>query len=199
MIYDNDGPIYSVLTSKNPCGAYGGVELTGSGQYTGANCIGGKIGPYCRGGIVSSGGTSWCCFGPCAGTDNSDCPNGNNCNSGSCCSSGGCTYCFVQYYPQNNPTFVDGYANSPDSCPGGTFPVQGPAENAWMCYKYYGPFYDVTDQDLPGGSDLYMERCPPLGPDYTIPVPFTISKCSGECCDLNTETCNVGFGCVPRS
>jgi hypothetical protein len=88
MIYDNnDGPIYSVMTSKSPCGSYGGVELDGS-SFNGvvlnaANCTSGKIGPYCRGGVVSSGGTSWCCFGPCA--SNSDCLNGGSCNSGSCC------------------------------------------------------------------------------------------------------------------
>jgi hypothetical protein len=198
MIYDSNGPIYSVLTGKSPCGSYGGVELSGSGYYTGENCTSGKIGPYCRGGIVSSGSTDWCCFGPCS-TD-SDCINGNPCNGGSCCGTGGCTYCYVEYYPQNDPNFTGEYTTDPGNCPGGTFAVHGPTlEPAWKCVKYYGPFYDITDQDLPGGSPLYLERCPLLGPDYLLPVPFTTGKCAGECCDLNTETCNGALGCVPRS
>jgi hypothetical protein len=83
MSYDNNGPIYSVLNGKSPCGAYDGVELDGSTVngvvLNGSNCTEGKLGPYCRGGIVSG----WCCFGPCS--SNSDCLNSNPCTNGSCC------------------------------------------------------------------------------------------------------------------
>lgn len=83
----NNEPIFSFLTSKNPC-PYGGVELDGSTVngvvLNGTNCTAGLIGPYCRGGVVIENGVGWCCFGPCV--DNSGCNNSNNCNQGTCCS-----------------------------------------------------------------------------------------------------------------
>jgi hypothetical protein len=105
MLYNNSGPIYSVLTSKSPCGVYGGVELDGSTVdgvvLNAANCTGGKLGPFCRGGVNSG----WCCFGPCMGTDSSDCPNGKNCNGSGPSDFGNC--CGPCVDPENKMGYVD--------------------------------------------------------------------------------------------
>jgi hypothetical protein len=116
----------------------------------------------------------------------------------------------LEYVPVNpGPNFTPGgITNNPANCPAGTV-AEGPfrcngdfnSDNieCWLCRIYRGPWHDITMADLPVGSPLYWARCEPLGGDYLQPFVFESGKCAGECCDLNTKSCNNLLGCVPRA
>lgn len=120
-----------------------------------------------------------------------------------------CTYCAAGYYPQDSEIFVGGATNDPSNCPPGTAPSEpfncmgafGNSVDCWNCTKYYGPFYDVSQEFFFGGSTLYLQLCPSAGVEYTMPSPFQTIRCAPDniCCDLNTEKCTQTFGCTPLS
>jgi len=112
MSYDSNGPIYSVLDGKNPCGAYGGQTISDTVPERIA-CVNGQLdSTYCRGGIVTQGAETWCCFGPCV--NNTDCANNNYCIDNSCCNSTCVKYCAAAGYfsmCSDTPAW-----NSPEAC-----------------------------------------------------------------------------------
>lgn len=129
MVYDNSGgPIYSMLTGKSPCGAYGGQAINDTITERLA-CVNGNLdSTYCRGGVVVQDGSAWCCFGPCV--ENSDCYNNNYCINNSCCNSTCANYCAAAgYFSMCSDTAT---SSSPGACT--------PSVDQIDCFNYNGRY-----------------------------------------------------------